>query len=78
MIIWECNDGFVAEMENDDDFDAFLKAFTANDDVKRNCHDDDFDYDEWNDADDYDDSDFDDCDNDFGYDPYIGEYTYDC
>ena len=74
MIIWDCSDGFVAEMENDDDFEAFLKAFTANDDVKRNCHDDDecFDYD---DGDDYD---YDDCDNDFGYDPYIGEYTYDC
>lgn len=78
MIIWECNDGFVAEIENDDDFDAFLNAFTANDDVKRDCHDDDFDYDEWNDTDDYDDSDFDDCDYEVGYNPYMGCFDYDC
>ena len=94
MIIWDCADGFVAEIENDDDFNAFLNAFTANDDVKRNCHDDDFDdvddYDddcyEWNDVDDYDDDDFDDCDDydyddcdyEVGYNPYMGCFDYDC
>lgn len=36
MVIYDCCDGFVAEFSNDDDdaFDAFLRAFTANDDVK--------------------------------------------
>jgi len=66
MIIWECNDGFVAEMQSDDDFENFLKAFTANDDVKH--HDDDYD-------DDYDDYD---CDYDCGFDPYMGCFTDDC
>ena len=73
MKIWDCADGFVAEIENDDDFDAFLKAFTANDDVKRHCHDDEcFDYD---DGDDYD---YDDCDYEVGYNPYMGCFDDDC
>jgi len=73
MIIWECNDGFVAEIQNDDDFDAFLKAFTANDDVKYDCHedcDDCYDYD--------DDYDYDDCDYEMGYNPYMGCFDDDC
>ena len=41
MIIYDCADGFVAEIQNDDDFDAFLAAFCANDDVKH--HNFDFD-----------------------------------
>lgn len=81
MIIWDCDDGFVAEIQSDDDFDAFLKAFTANDDVKHHYDDfeEAFDYDDGDDdfdvIDDFDDFD---CDDDFGYDPYMGEYTYDC
>lgn len=52
MIIWECNDGFVAEIQSDEEFDAFLRAFTANDDVKR--HGDDFDdFDDWDEEEDY-------------------------
>ena len=34
MTITICDDGFVAEIHNDDDFDAFLQWFTAGDDVK--------------------------------------------
>lgn len=78
MIIWDCADGFVAEIQSDEDFDNFLRAFTANDGVKHHadeydeygnltgCHDDDdYDYD-------------DDCDYDCGYDPYLGCFTDDC
>lgn len=39
MIITECYDGFVVEIKDDDEFEAFLKAFTANDDVKPNEED---------------------------------------
>ena len=80
MIIWDCADGFVAEIQSDEDFDAFLKTFTANDDVKRH-DDDDYDiddgWDKWeveSSRDDWDD----DCDYDCGYDPYLGCFTDDC
>ena len=77
MIIWDCADGFVAEIQSDEDFHNFLRAFTANDDVKHRAdeydeygnligrYDDDYDYD-------------DDCDYDCGYDPYLGCFTDDC
>lgn len=68
MIIWDCADGFVAEIQSDEDFDDFLRAFTANDDVKHHA-DDDYDIgDDWDD----------DCDYDCGYDPYLGCFTDDC
>ena len=38
-------DAFIAEFTNDDDFDAFLNAFCAHDDVKHR-NPDDWDYDE--------------------------------
>ena len=41
MVIYECDDGFVAEISNDDDFEAFLAAFTANDDVKHHDYEED-------------------------------------
>ena len=77
MIIWDCADGFVAEIQSDEDFDSFLRAFTANDDVKHRA-------DEYNDYGDLieggdDDYDYgDDCDYDCGYDPYLGCFTDDC
>ena len=37
---------FIAEFTNDDDFDNFLKAFCAEDDVKRR-NPEDWDYDEF-------------------------------
>ena len=46
MIIWDCADGFVAEIQSDEDFDAFLEAFTRYDDVKRRDDDEWEDYDE--------------------------------
>lgn len=39
MTIIECCDGFVAEIDNDEDFELFLRAFTANDDVKPDAED---------------------------------------
>lgn len=80
MIIWDCADGFVAEIQSDEDFDDFLRAFTANDDVKHHADDDcdiDDGWDKWEvepSRDDWDD----DCDYDCGYDPYLGCFTDDC
>lgn len=78
MIIWECADGFVAEIQSDEDFDNFLRAFTVNDDVKHHADE----YDDYGnligrrDDDNYDYED--DCDDDCGYDPYLGCFTDDC
>ena len=62
---WESSlpSSFILEATSDDAFDAFLKAFTADDDVKRR------------DPDDWDDWDF---NEDCGYDPYLGCYNDDC
>lgn len=66
-LLWDWESGlpssFILEATSDDAFDAFLKAFTADDDVKRR------------DPDDWDDWDF---NEDCGYDPYLGCYTDDC
>lgn len=42
LTITICDDGFVAEIHNDDDFDAFLRWFTAGDDVKHHPDEDDY------------------------------------
>lgn len=93
MIIWDCADGFVAEIQSDEDFDNFLRAFTANDDVKHhadeydeygnyrgyhNCDDFEAIYDDDDDNYDVVDDWDDDCDYDCGYDPYLGCFTDDC
>lgn len=41
-------DSFIIEITNNDDFDTFLSAFTANDDVKKHQDFDEW-YDEWED-----------------------------
>lgn len=89
MIIWDCADGFIAEIQSDEDFESFLRAFTAHDDVKH--HADEYDeygnYRGYHDCDDFeaiyddDDDDYDvvdDWDDDCGYDPYLGCFTDDC
>lgn len=66
-LLWDWESGlpssFILETTSDEAFDAFLKVFTADDDVKRR------------DPDDWDDWDF---NEDCGYDPYLGCYTDDC
>ena len=41
MIIYECDDDFIIEISNDDDFETFLTAFTANDDIKYHNYEED-------------------------------------
>lgn len=68
-LLWDWESGlpssFILEATSDDAFDAFLKAFTADDDVKRRDPED-WDYEEFG------------VDDDCGFDPYLGCYTDDC
>ena len=72
-LLWDWENGvqetnpsaFILEAKSDEAFDAFLQAFTANDDVKQR-NPEDWDYDEFG------------VDEDCGFDPYLGCYTDDC